>query len=311
MRSVARVCLCYIVFACCAVNAADTIHSAKEFFGGPDDKRRVIYIEIPDDEVLLFEQAPGAANDFISYGKPIEIRAVRVQVKGDVKIRAFPMGTHQAAKSGTGGKGDDGGEGAEGKGNSAQGGRGAPGERGKTGDPGTEGSPARSMKLFVAGVAFADDVSKLTLDNSGQGGGQGQQGGKGGTGGRGGKGQKRLCDPQTGPGPAGPRGAPGAQGTGGQGGTGGNGGQIIYSCALSDLVTKGRLVTISKGGPGGEPGDPGAVGLPGEPGKAGEGNTCGGGGSGEEKYTQALPADPYVLPEPSKNGIDGKITCEQ
>lgn len=285
--------------------AQERVKLARDFFPGVGDGRKVVYIEVADDEVLLFDSADNDA--YVLGGRALEIHAAHAKVKGVVVIRSFPDGSHGPDTSGVAPKGNDGLTGANGVGDGVGGDRGERGHRGNTGDPGGPGRTARRMALFIDKLDFDAAPSALKLLNSGEKGGKGQTGGQGGTGGRGGHGQDRECPGSRGPGNAGPRGAAGASGTGGQGGPGGNGGEIVLNKALFGL--KGTSITAeNNGGEGGLPGDPGALGLVGEPGGAGAG--CGTDGGGDAKHIDPLPPDPYVPPSPSQKGQEAKIVCK-
>ena len=145
---------------------------AKTFFS--QDSRKVIYIEVGRGQRLIFDSADNSK--YLLGGKPLEIRADEIEIRGDVVIGSSPK------------KGDDysdsvavglrGKTGSQGYGDGAGGGGGGQGGQGPQGGTGKIGNPAKISRLSFRQMIGS---GSLTIDNSGAKGGKGGEGGRGGT----------------------------------------------------------------------------------------------------------------------------------
>ena len=283
---------------CDALFAQEEV-AAKDFFS--QDSRKVIYIEVGRGQTLVFDSAD--TGKYVLGGKPLEIRADEIEVRGDVVITSSPKkGADHLESAGVGQPGKVGGQGY---GDGAGGGVGFQGDQGPQGGTAKDGDPARTARLSFRKVSGS---GSLTIDDSGAKGGTGGEGGRGGLGGEGGHGANRDCN--NGPGNGGNGGPGGVGGTGGVGGHGGSGGNIEINRAMCGYLTSKRLVLIVQGGSGG---DGGIGGLGGDGGAGGQGGSggCGGGGSNN---SGVLPGASRVAERgqtgpKGPDGQDGKVRC--
>src|ERR1700678_760406 len=104
------------IFFCAAFAASgqDKPKAAKDFFPGPGDTRKVIYIETADDEVLTFDDSDNAS--YVLDGRALEIRSAKVRIHGNVSIRGFVENAHGLNAAGAAPKGDNGTDGGAGSG---------------------------------------------------------------------------------------------------------------------------------------------------------------------------------------------------
>jgi hypothetical protein len=150
--------------------------------------------------------------------------------------------------------------------------RGANGQADKEGGAGGAGEQGRTGRNAGLIVIDATRLSgALSIDNTGQAGGQGGIGGRGGIGGNGGRGTSSVvrgsaCDR---PAQNGLRGGNGGNGgPGGPGGVGGNGGDVRIKLAQA-IAAPGGVVVHAGGGAGGAGGPGGFQGFAGDGGLAG------------------------------------------
>jgi hypothetical protein len=144
---------------------------------------------------------------------------------------------------------------------------GSPGSNGEPGNVGYSGLPGPSVNLYVR----RSSGDRLTIDVSGQPGGEGgggQEGGRGGAGAKGSPASQSAFDCKRGPGRGGNGGPGGDAGPGGPGGTGGDGGNVLLVSADSNVAD--HISVIAKPGVPGKGGDAGAPGKGGPKGEEGE-----------------------------------------
>lgn len=249
----------------------------------------------PNDEILVFP-----AGEFVLNGSDLNINAGKIELQGDLVIRAFAEDKVAPPKEGVAATGGTGGGGPK----EGQGGGGRVGDTGAVGESGAHAGRIRLRFTQIIGPG------KLIIINDGAGGGKGQKGGIGGQGGVGGPGHNRNCNigNRDSPRNGGKGGTGGPGGQGGEGGAGGNGGSIVYLAKLKPFVDQGKLVLRAQPGAPGEGGDPGDPGRGGKGGKGGEGGSCGG---GSDEGPGGDPGQPGKKGPTGKSGMAGIITETQ
>ena len=241
----------------------------------------------PETEILVFN-----GGELALEGGNLIVIARHARIDGDTVIRSFT----QAAKFQKPGRPNQAARGVDGVKEGDAGGNGAPGGSGVSGE---NGAAAGKLVLRIGEISAK---GRLIVDLSGQGGGKGQNGGQGGDGGNGRNGRARVCggdEPQNG----GDGGNGGIGGQGGQGGRGGNGGIVVYSKAMTPLLTSRHFVVKTAAGNPGAGGDPGEAGNPGNGGLGGAGvMECGGGGIDGVAGGRISGAQPGLAGSPGGSG---------
>jgi len=280
--------------------------NAGDFFDSHAGK--IVYIELADTQVLVFDDAENPS--YVLHGRPLEIRAKNIEVKGNVLILAYTPDEHGPDTTGQPATAPPQPPGAQGGGTNSPGDGGAVGITGTQGGIGKPGSPAAKMRLFVENVLGSGTI---TFNDVGMKGGQGQMGGIGGNGGHGGKGHDRgKCDGSDSPSAGGPGGDGGIGGKGGTGGPGGKGGDIEFGRALCALSSRVKVISPkSEGGDGGTAGMGGANGG-GAIGGDGMGCVLGDGGGGPASNVQGTnrSSTPGPKGDSGAKGDGGAITCK-
>jgi hypothetical protein len=298
-----------MILLCPAANTADVKLErvdAGDFFDSHAGK--IVYIELADTQVLVFDEAMNAS--YVLHGRPLEIRAKNIEVRGKVTVLAFGPEEHAPDTTGQPATAPPQPEAGQGQGTNSPGFPGAVGITGTIGAMGKAGSSAASMKLFFENVLGGGTI---TFNDTGMNGGKGQQGGIGGNGGHGGKGHDRgACDGSDSPSSGGPGGAGGIGGQGGPGGPGGKSGDVDFGMGV--LNNSAHVIVISGESDGGVGGNPGMGGASGGAGIGGNGKGCvigdGNGGSAsndpglDRSHTPGPPGDTGA------KGAAGTITCK-
>jgi hypothetical protein len=280
--------------------------NASDFFDS--HAGRIVYIELADTQVLVFDDAMN--DSYILHGRPMEIRAKNIEVKGNVTILAYSPAEHAPDTAGQPGTPPGQPQGAQGGGTNSPGDGGAVGTTGTTGGIGKTGDPADKMRLLFETVL---GNGTITFNDLGMKGGRGQMGGIGGNGGHGGKGHDRgKCDGSDSPSSGGPGGDGGIGGKGGPGGPGGEGGDIEFDKALCAVSSRIRI--LSPKSDGGDGGIPGMGGANGGAGLGGDGMGCvignGNGGSASNVQGTDRSHTPGPQGDPGAKGAEGKISCK-
>jgi hypothetical protein len=297
-----------ILFLATAGAAAQDLErvNASDFF----DRHagRIVYIELSDTQVLVFDDAMNLS--YTLHGRPLEIRAKNIEVKGSVSVVAFSPDEHAPDTPGQPATAPGQPQAAQGGGTNSPGDGGATGITGTQGAIGKTGDSAAKMRLFFENVA---GNGTITFNDAGMKGGKGELGGIGGNGGHGGKGHDRgKCDGSDSPSSGGPGGDGGIGGKGGPGGPGGKSGDIEFGRSL--CATSARVRVISPKSEGGDGGNPGMGGANGGAGLGGDGMGCivgnGGGGSASNIPGTDRSYTPGPGGDPGAKGAVGTVTCE-
>lgn len=291
--------------ASCAGQTLERVN-ASDFFDSHAGK--IVYIELADTQVLVFDDTMNP--QYVLHGRPLEIRAKNIEVKGSVLVLSYAPTEQAADKTGQPSTPAGKPQAAQGAGANSPGDGGAVGTTGTQGDTGHTGDPAAKMRLYFEKVLGSGNI---TFNNAGMKGGTGQLGGIGGNGGHGGKGHDRgKCDGSDSPSSGGPGGDGGIGGQGGTGGTGGAGGDIEFGrglCAVSPQVK-----VISPKSEGGDGGTGGMGGANGGAGLGGDGMGCvigdGNGGSASNVPGTDRSHTPGPKGDQGGKGAQGTIACK-
>jgi hypothetical protein len=280
--------------------------NASDFFDNHAGK--IVYIELADTQVLVFDDTMNAS--YVLHGRPLEIRAKNVEVKGSVTILAYSPAYHAPDTSGQPATAPPQPQAAQGRGANSPGDGGAVGITGTQGGIGKTGDPAAKMRLFLENAVGSGTI---TFNDAGMKGGLGQLGGIGGNGGKGGKGHDRgKCDGSDSPSAGGPGGDGGIGGKGGIGGPGGKGGDIEFGKALCTLSSHVRV--LSPQSDGGDGGTGGMGGANGGANVGGDGMGCvlGDGTGGPASNVQGTDRSHTPGPQGDQGakGTEGAITCK-